>query len=67
MKTNMQHVSRDELLEKVPSVYKLVILATKRTFDLNEGAPRFIEEKMDKASQTALIEIREGLVGYKEN
>jgi len=62
----MAHIPREELLKQINSVYKLVIIASLRTFDLCEGAPKLISKKFDKASQTALEEIREGKVNYKE-
>ena len=38
----------EDLLKKTDSVYKLVILASKRALELNEGAPRLIETNSKK-------------------
>ena len=62
----IKQVSVEKLLDKIPSIYKLVILASRRTFDLNEGAPTMVGGKFEKTSQAALEEIRQGLVTYKE-
>ena len=55
-----------ELLFKVPSVYKLVILASRRAFDINSGAPKLISTKQPKASLIALEEIKAGRVTYRD-
>ena len=62
----METVSVENLLQKVPSAYKLVILASRRTFDINEGSPKLIPNKMEKASQIALEEIRQGRITFKQ-
>ena len=58
----MKEIPVEELLKKVPSAFKLVILASRRAFDINEGSPRLVPTKPEKASQTALEEIRQGKV-----
>ena len=56
-----------ELIEKTEnSMYKLVILASRRAIELNAGAPRLIEENIGKAGSIALEEIRQGKVKLKE-
>ncbi len=56
----------EDLLKKVPSTYKLVILASRRAFDINDGSPKLISTKLEKASQIALEEIRKGKITFKE-
>jgi DNA-directed RNA polymerase omega subunit len=63
----MEDVSRDELLDKTnASVYKLTILATKRAFEIAEGAPKLVDASPDlKPTTVALMEIARGKVKYK--
>lgn len=62
----MLDIPKEELLKRIPSNYKLVIVASRRAFDINEGSPRLVPTKLEKASQVALEEIRQGKVTYKE-
>lgn len=64
----MEGISRDELLAQTDtSVYKLVILATKRALEIAEGAPQLVEADGNvKPTTIALREIAEGKVKYKE-
>ncbi len=58
----------EELLQKTGSIYKLVNLAAKRALQLNEGAPKLIEDEDSKKYSTiALKEILEGKVTYKKS
>ena len=60
-------VSIENLLDKTDnSIYKLVILASKRALELNEGSPTLVETESKKISIVALEEIREGKIGMKE-
>ena len=59
-------LSVEDLLKKVPSAYKLVILASRRTFDINEGSPKLISTRLERSSQIALEEIRTGKVTFKK-
>jgi len=61
----MINIPKEDLLEKVPSVYKLVILASRRAIEINEGSAKLVSTKLEKASQIALEEIRQGKVTYK--
>lgn len=63
----MIYTSLGELLEKTGSLYKLVNLASKRALQLNEGAPKLIENdnNSQKISTIALREILEGKVSYR--
>jgi len=56
----------DKLIGKVGSIYKLVVLASRRTRELSEGAARLVEENPDdKMATVALKEILEGKVACK--
>lgn len=62
----MQDVSIDKLLEKTSSVYKLVILAARRTLELSEDAsPLVTPEPGMKAADIALKEIADGKIEHK--
>lgn len=57
----------EDLLDKTDnSIYKLVILASKRALELNEGSPRLVETDNKKISSVALEEIKEGKIVMKE-
>ena len=56
----------EKLYNKTGSLYKLVILASRRALELNEGAPRLTDVKTDRVSLIALHEIAEDKVSYKK-
>lgn len=57
----------EELLAKTGSVYKLVILASRRASELTAGAPTLIDAPREKkVSTVALEEILQGKVGIKK-
>ena len=58
----MSYVRVQDLLKKTNSLYKLVVLASKRAAELNSGAPRLVEENHEKISSIALEEISQGKV-----
>ncbi|MBI4355509.1 MAG: DNA-directed RNA polymerase subunit omega [Candidatus Omnitrophica bacterium] len=58
------NIPLEELLQQGGSLYKLVLLASKRALELSEGAPRLVDLKHPKVSTVALQEIREGKVAY---
>lgn len=58
--------SMENLLDKTGSVYKLVILASKRALELNEGSPKLTETNSKKVTTIALDEIRDGKISMKE-
>lgn len=64
----MVYVPLENLLDKSGgSVYKLVILASKRALELAEGQPKLVElNSSTKPSTVALHEIAEGKVQYKK-
>ncbi len=56
----------EPLLEKIGSIYKLVIVAARRALELNDGAPRLIEiDPKRKPSTIALYEIAAGKVSMR--
>jgi len=62
----MQDVAIDKLLDKTGSIYKLVVLASRRAIELNEGAARLVDAPPDaKPTGVALKEILEGKISYK--
>ncbi len=58
----MSYVPVQDLLAKTDSIYKLVVLASKRAVELNAGAPRLVEADGEKISSIALEEIAQGKV-----
>lgn len=64
----MQNIYREDLLDKSDSsIYKLIILATKRALEVAEGAPRLVDAPLDvKPTTIALMEIAQGKVRYKK-
>lgn len=63
----MSYIPVEDLLGKVGSMYKLVILASRRTVELNDGGQKLVDiSPKVKVSIVALEEIREGKVAYKE-
>lgn len=58
----MPYVAREKLLDKsCESVYKLVILASKRALEIAEGQPKLVASNAsEKPSTVALHEIAEG-------
>lgn len=59
----MHQFSIEELIKNTEnSIYKLVLLASKRAGEINAGAPKLIEENPGKAGSIALEEIRQGKV-----
>ena len=55
----------DELLHRVGSMYKLVILAVRRAKEIAEGAVPLAGAEHKKVTSIALEEIRQGKVFYK--
>ena len=60
-----KNIKIEELYEKTGSLYKLVILASKRAVELNDAATQLTEYEKDNISETTLKEIMEGKVSYK--
>ncbi|MEK6728361.1 MAG: DNA-directed RNA polymerase subunit omega [Candidatus Omnitrophota bacterium] len=64
----MPYIEREKLLDKsCDSVYKLVILASKRALEIVEGQPKLVAVNASvKPSTVALYEIAEGKVYCKK-
>lgn len=62
----MPYVALEKLLDKSEgSIYKLVILASKRALEIAEGQPKLVAaDASTKPSTIALHEISEGKVEY---
>ena len=65
----MPYVALEKLLEKSGgSIYKLVILASKRALEIAEGQPKLVSVNAStKPSTVALYEIAEGRVRYRKS
>ncbi len=63
----MSYIGVEELIDRADSsIYKLVVLASKRVRELNAGAGKLVEiEPHATASAIALEEIREGKIKIK--
>ena len=64
----MAYVALEKLLDKNhESIYKLVILASKRALEIAEGQPKLVAVDVSvKPSTVALYEIAAGKVMYKK-
>ena len=65
----MDYIPIEQLLDKADnSMYKLVILAAKRTLEIAEGQPRLVEVNSSlKPSNIALQEIAQGKVKLRQS
>ncbi|MFA5143198.1 MAG: DNA-directed RNA polymerase subunit omega [Candidatus Omnitrophota bacterium] len=62
----MQIFDLEKLLNKVGSMYKLVVLTALRAVELGDGAANLTGDKQDnKVINMALKEIEEGKIEYK--
>lgn len=61
----MVEIPTEDLIKQTGSIFKLVVLAAKRTMELNEGYKPKIEAKDLKLSAIALQEISEGKVDFE--
>ena len=64
----MDYVALEKLVDKShDSIYKLVILASKRALEIAEGQPKLVDVSASlKPSTIALYEIAAGKVQYKK-
>lgn len=64
----MGYVALEKLLDKSnDSIYKLVVLASKRALEIAEGQPKLVTANAStKPSTIALQEIAAGVVQYKK-
>jgi DNA-directed RNA polymerase omega subunit len=64
----MEKVSREILLEKTESIYKLCNLAAQRAMELNSGMRRLVDaDPNEKVTSIAIREIAEGKVTMKKD
>lgn len=61
----MSYVPLQDLLKKTGSIYKLVVLASRRAVELNAGAPKLVEFNSEKITSIVLEEIAQGKVKLK--
>ena len=62
----MREIPTEVLINKIGSVYKLVIIAAKRAIELGAGAARLVNMPADtKLTTIALQEILEGKISMK--
>lgn len=61
----MAFTSMEKSLEKVPNRYLLVVLAAKRSRQLNRGATPQVVSKHKKWTSVALEEVAAAKVGYR--
>ena len=59
-------ISKDKLDEKIDSVYRLVIIASRRARQLGKGAKPLVKTNAKKPSTIALEEILAGRVSYED-
>lgn len=59
----MARITIEDCLERIPNRFKLVLVATKRSRQIERGTRPLVEEENDKPTVLALREIAEGLIG----
>lgn len=62
----MSYVAVQDYLAKTNSIYKLVILASMRAAELNNGAPKLVETDSEKVTTVALEEIAQDKVKMRQ-
>ncbi|MEW6008297.1 MAG: DNA-directed RNA polymerase subunit omega [Candidatus Omnitrophota bacterium] len=64
----MQYIPLEKLIDKTGnSLYKLVVMASKRAFEIAEGAPALVEKsEIAKPGTIALEEIAQGKIKMKQ-
>jgi DNA-directed RNA polymerase omega subunit len=61
-----QQLSLETLYAKTHSVYKLVVMASRRAIELNAGASQLTQAQKNDIISTALHEIAEGKVSFRQ-
>jgi DNA-directed RNA polymerase subunit omega len=61
----MSHISWEDLNEKVDSKFRLVIIAAKRSRQLNQGVRPLVQRKAVKPTYIALDEVAAGMLEYE--
>ncbi len=59
-------ISIEALYEKTQSLYKLVVMVSRRATELNAGGVSLIQQPADNVVITALQEIAEGRLSYTQ-
>lgn len=59
----MARITIEDCLEKIPNRFKLVLVATKRSRQIERGARPLVEEENDKPTVLALREVAAGFIG----
>jgi len=60
------HTPLEKLLERIGSMYKLVIIGARRALELSEGSPKLVEASpKEKPALVALREIAQGKVTFR--
>lgn len=62
----MNNIDMEKLMANIDNVYKLVMVASKRVRQLNDGSPKLVETNSEKLTTVALEEIAAGKIGSKE-
>ena len=57
----------EELRNRISNVYELVIVAAKRTRQINEGSPKLVDVECARATTTAMWEIAKGKIKYRRD
>ena len=64
---NVSYIPLEDLIKRVDSLYKLVIMAARRAIEISDGSPKLVDVSPRlKASTVALMEIQAGKVSYKK-
>ena len=64
---DMSYIPIEDLLRNADSIYKLVLLASRRAVEISETGQKLVDVSPKlKPSTVALEEIRQGKVFYKE-
>lgn len=59
----MARITIEDCLERIPNRFKLVLVASKRSRQIERGSKPLVAEENDKPTVLALREIAEGLIG----
>lgn len=62
----MAYVKIGELLEKIQSAFKLVLVAAKRSAELNAGAPKMVKTNSTKIASISIEEIMQDKINYRK-
>lgn len=64
---DMSYIPLEDLLKKVDSIYKLVLLASRRAVEISDTGRKLVDVNPRlKPTTVALEEARQGKISYKE-